>query len=89
MGPLHSPLVKDHAGVLRRVFVAHRRCGVVIGTDLVLLTTPHSYNPSDSHQVAVALQGFDAALLEVHSYALYSNFFQTRWRCPHSLLHFG
>ena len=56
---------------------------------LSLLTTPHSYNPSDSHQVAVALQGLDTALLEVHSYALYSNFFQTRWRCPHSLLHFG
>ena len=37
MGPLHSPLVEDQAGVLRRVVVAHQRCGVVISADLVVV----------------------------------------------------
>ena len=89
MGPLHSPLVEDHVGVLRRVFVAFRRCGVVIGADLVAVDDssllrsfrlPPGRCRSSRPRRCPARGPQPRVVLDS---------FQTRCRCPHPLLHFG
>ena len=77
MGPLPPPSWKT----TQAYFVASSwlidAAASYLAPILSLLTTPHSCNPAPPSGRSRSSE-FDAALLDVHSYALYSKFFQTR-----------